>query len=813
MSKKPSRQGRTSGTKIEPPPAAASDVEPHGFSHSSDRNSDKSSRSSDSLRLAQDAAKSPWPRRRQSSTVPVPLKPNEYNDLSSTSGRRGALRRQQRSSKDVPPYSPGDREPVTASFIGVTSTDAAGYVPEHTGKPRRSSATSPATCSGSPSLVSSTSRTMKEESSELTSDVEKTMKAPVMTSGRRRTGGADGMPLVERLLRAPDNRSAVAVTRDTSPFTSKDPASSGSTALGQATAQPRRSAVTRATLRSTSGRDKLGTGSGMPTEQQPRLEELLQVSPKKENPSLTRPSFDRTALVGSAALLALIVPVVLFALYQGHKADGEVVDLCATPDCIEHVHTLGIDTASSELSCQCYGCFVCSGWSNDFRHVNGSVMDQAILQWIATIHKLSFGDYNRQAVIDSPLRMMRQCMSSTTDEENAVKMLTAFIYRELSSVINNRLPKPRLVEIGRMPKLVRNLSAKDWVRALRSVYSKRAPDITDDDLVLATNGGLIKAVDTIFASNTAQDIFFHTIWWLMQGLGATISGVLRSSAKTIPEGAYFQRLICFYHVDTTYNVLLASINKGMLSTKARLAITSRLDNIRTVVVEKLRAYSKLNLKAKLALSAVVENMSTVIWPEDDFGRPGGFEEYFGKPRNGSDGDFYIEWEWSRLQMYNRNMQAAVVIGDYVAAAEVFAFVGKAVTSYNPVLNVISISVAALRPPYYYGEGTSAMFYGGLGFIYAAGIFRAVDMMAHLLNGGTVTAPSESAVTWSFWNASWCSDVREAERTFPWLPALDVAYTAYLRFKDEASDLRLKGLEVHRAVASIKLVPWNVATGI
>ncbi|KAH8028831.1 hypothetical protein HPB51_019917 [Rhipicephalus microplus] len=74
-----------------------------------------------------------------------------------------------------------------------------------------------------------------------------------------------------------------------------------------------------------------------------------------------------------------------------------------------------------------------------------------------------------------------------------------------------------------------------------------------------------------------------------------------------------------------------------------------------------------------------------------------------------------------------------------------------------------------------------------------GIFRAVDMMAHLLKGSTVMASSEAGVTWSLWNASWCLDVQEAERTFPFLPALDVAYTAYLRFKDEASDLRLKGL--------------------
>ncbi|KAH7972787.1 hypothetical protein HPB52_017098 [Rhipicephalus sanguineus] len=610
--------------------------------------------------------------------------------------------------------------------------------------------------------------------------------------------------------------------------------------------------------------------------------------------------------------MAVILAVVLFALYQGQKTDGEVVELCGTPDCIEHVHTLGIDTGRNLSPCQRFGSFVCSGWSNDFRHVNGSVTQQSILQWIATVNELSLGDYDVQAVINRPLSMIRRCMSRTVRVEDAVKMLTDFvgersfawptpsepekavdygralevilelsvvwalplwfhvhllpaapsarlqrdravlltpstppvlgrfthetiskyqdgysmyayclmetvfalrppsesfkafvatrssgvqeqIFHKLTSAIDSRLHQPRLVEIRSMPKLVRNLSAKDWIRALRSVYGTRAPDITENDLILATNGGLIEAVGSIFLSNTAQNIFFHTIWWFVEAFGTTIINELRLSVNNIPEGAHFQRLICFYHVDTIYNVLLASINKAMLSMKARLVITSRLDNIRSVVVEKLRAYSKLNADTKHALSSVVEGMSTVIWPEDDFGRPGGFEQYFGKPYNGSDSGFFAAWEWSRLHAYNRDNQAAVDTGDYVATSKVFVSSGETLTSYNPVLNVISISVAALRPPFYYGEATSAMFYGGLGFIYAEGIFRAVDMMAHLLNRGNVMAPSESAVSWAFWNASWCSDVREAEITFPGLPALDVAYASYLRFRDEASDLRLKGL--------------------
>ncbi|KAL3231557.1 hypothetical protein MRX96_023270 [Rhipicephalus microplus] len=456
--------------------------------------------------------------------------------------------------------------------------------------------------------------------------------------------------------------------------------------MGGKATNPPVSSEGRRRPRGTDGR-LLGEGSSERWNQ--RLEDLLQLSPNKEKLSVTGPWLRRTAFVGGAALLTVILTLVLFALYQGHKVDSRVVGLCGTQDCFEHARALNIDHGRSASSCQCFGCFVCSGWLNDYRYVNGSVTEQAILHWIATINKLSFGEYDRQAVINRPLTMMHHCVSGTTNEEDVVRMFTAFvskrsfawpspgkseeivdhgralevvlelsvvwalplwfrvhllpvatstrlkrnravmlspstpsvfwhfthemisqyqdgysmytsflmdalfklrppsesfaaflktrsgvvqqqIFHQLASAIESWLPQPRLVEIGRMPELVRNLSAKDWVRALRSVYGARALDITENDIILATNDKLIKAIDYIFSSKTAEDIFFHTVWWFVQAVGATTSRKLCSSVNSIPEGRYFQRLICFDHVDTTYNVLLASISKAMLPPEADL---------------------------------------------------------------------------------------------------------------------------------------------------------------------------------------------------------------------------------------------------
>ncbi|KAH7942372.1 hypothetical protein HPB49_023512 [Dermacentor silvarum] len=826
---------------------------------------------------------------------PLPL----AEDPSSISRRHGAVRRSSGSSDVVSLRPPGDQEPETAAFGAVPATDAAttDSVPEHSWR---------AEAERRPLDP----QTSKEEPAEWSTDMAATVDAPVSPGQRRQSGGTDGRPLDEAPVPALDNRGPP--RRSSS--TSKEPAGTAETSPRTVSVQPPRSTLNRATQWLPSGRDghKLGTGRSMHTER-PRLEDLLEVSPMKTKQSAVQPWIKRTFLSVAAILVAILV-LVLFVLYRVRKENGKHYDLCSTLDCIEHVRALAIDTSRSPSPCEDFAGFICSGWTDIYRHVSGSVKDKAILHWIATIDKLSLSDFDQEAVINRPLRMMRECMKGASDGDDAVRMMTAFVsersfawptpndtegivdyghalevilelsvvwalplwfrvhllpasasariqrdrafilspstpslfwhvvhqtisryqdgysiymgffvdtlfelrplsesfaiflknrsatvqaqvFLELTAVFDASNNDPRLVEIRNLPALVRKLNTDDWVRALGSVYGSAA-NITESDLVLATNDALIRAMDTIFASNTAQDIFFHTIWWFVQSIGATISNNLILSINNIPEGVYFRRLLCFDHVDTSYNVLLASINKAMLSTSERLAITSQLDKIRLVAVEKLRTYSKLSVETRQALTAVIENMVTVIWPQDDFGRPGGFDQYYGEPYRAGEGGFYGEWQWSRWQMYNRSAEAAAAAGGeyYVAASEVFSLASRKLTMYNPVLNVISISVAALRPPFYYREGTSAMFYAGIGFLYAEGIFSAVDTMAHLFNGGSAMNPTDPAVkTWAFWNASWCANIDDAWRTFPYLPALDVAYTAYTRFRDEASDIRLKDL--------------------
>ncbi|KAK8758386.1 hypothetical protein V5799_003980 [Amblyomma americanum] len=388
----------------------------------------------------------------------------------------------------------------------------------------------------------------------------------------------------------------------------------------------------------------------------------------------------------------------------------------------------------------------------------------------------------------STVLRFRHPSESFTNFLSTSAMVQTWVFEQLNFAFSADHSQPRLLEIRSLPSFVKNLTAGDWVTTLGQIYGPRY-SITDDDIFLFTNEKLLAAASSIFTSYSAQDVFFHTLWWFIQSVGSLTSHSIHSFMKAHPKRMSFMVVMCFDHVAATHNGLLAAINKASFEHSEQLFIADHLENIRNVTLEKLHSY-KLSARTREALISVLENMTTVIWPEEDFGRPGGFEEYYGKPYEGGE-SFFEEWKLSRVRL--QRLYTEGIIGDYVKAALVHEFDGDRVVAYNPALNVLSVSPSALTPPLYYRQATTAVIYGGLGYVYARAIFEALDTISHLLNGGSSMQPTDQPETTDFWNASWCGYPAGGRSMFPHLPALDVAYSAYSRSRNETSDLPLERL--------------------
>ncbi|XP_070388608.1 neprilysin-like [Dermacentor albipictus] len=348
---------------------------------------------------------------------------------------------------------------------------------------------------------------------------------------------------------------------------------------------------------------------------------------------------------------------------------------------------------------------------------------------------------------------------------------------------------PRVLTVETLQSLVKNVSAEDWIIAFRSVGTT---PLHNDSLILAASESILTAMDTLFGVYTARDIWFHTVWWFAQAIGIVAVKTLFSDLKVHPLGKALQSIVCALHVDGSYSALLAANFKSHLSTTEQQTIRQLFDNIHAVAVQKVRSSTLLTSSTKSALATMLENTESVVWPQHDFDSKGALESFYGSAYAKAD-SFLGEWLWSRKQM-----QRARVSAVHTEASSVHRLSLRYLGWYDVALRILSISPAALAPPFYYSAGTSAMLYGGIGYIFAAQTLSALNTMFYLMKGDEILLPTDVTSRRALWSTYSCSSDNNTYLLFPDLPAVDVAYSAYLQYRDQSSDLPLQGFKIYSA---------------
>lgn len=348
---------------------------------------------------------------------------------------------------------------------------------------------------------------------------------------------------------------------------------------------------------------------------------------------------------------------------------------------------------------------------------------------------------------------------------------------------------PRVVTVETLQSLVKNVSAEDWIIAFRSVDTT---PLHNDSLVLAASESILAAMDTLFGVYTARDIWFHTIWWFAQAVGIVAVKTLFSDLKVHPLGKALQSIVCALHVDASYSALLAANYKSHLSTAEQQTVRKLFDNIQAVAVEKVRSSTLLSSSSRSALATMLENTKSVVWPQHGFDSKEALESFYGATYTKAN-SFLGEWLWSRRQMQRLGVAAV-----HTEAGTVHGLSLKCLSWYDVALSIISIAPAALAPPFYYATGTSAMLYGGLGYIFAAQTLSALNTMFYLFKGDEIVLPTDVTSRRALWSTFSCTSPNDTFLLFPDLPAVDVAYSAYVQFRNQSSDLPLQGLKRYSA---------------
>ncbi|KAK8781590.1 hypothetical protein V5799_017070 [Amblyomma americanum] len=132
--------------------------------------------------------------------------------------------------------------------------------------------------------------------------------------------------------------------------------------------------------------------------------------------------------ISLAKLLSVATLVLVLFLLPGSRRKGGEIKVCGTPGCVEHAQALGLDTSRSPSACDVFSAFTCPGWKIGDEDVVTTV-SQAILLWIISLQKMSLDAYEREAVVNRPLSMMRECMHRSCDDADAVMSLLELVNR------------------------------------------------------------------------------------------------------------------------------------------------------------------------------------------------------------------------------------------------------------------------------------------------------------------------------------------------------------------------------------------------
>nr|XP_054920774.1 neprilysin-like [Dermacentor andersoni] len=370
--------------------------------------------------------------------------------------------------------------------------------------------------------------------------------------------------------------------------------------------------------------------------------------------------------------------------------------------------------------------------------------------------------------------------------------------------------EPRFLQMRHLPALVPKLDARDWVDAMQSAFGANPP-LTEGDTLFVTDSGLLGAVNVLFASYTARELTFHTAWWFVQVLSAVTSDTMHAFVMGNKVGDEVYPVMCGSHIATAYSVLLAGLDRGSgtASTNQRSLVTRLLSNVHQTAVGKVRTWtSALGSEAIVALSLRLGSTTTVVWPEGKKNESDG--AWWGETLYGPDYDNATRGFFGHWAEIRRRLRASLNSDAYQSSLRVFRLQSSNVATYDAVSNAISVGVQAVTGPFYVADGTSAINYGGLGFLYALQVARTINTLTLLLDGDRTPSawvPPRNATDASgapgqpLWKLGRCpSSDASAHVTslYPVLPALEIAHDAYRRFRNVAEDVPLRGLQAYSA---------------
>ncbi|XP_037579746.1 membrane metallo-endopeptidase-like 1 [Dermacentor silvarum] len=323
-----------------------------------------------------------------------------------------------------------------------------------------------------------------------------------------------------------------------------------------------------------------------------------------------------------------------------------------------------------------------------------------------------------------------------------------------------------------------SIASARWMQSLQDV-TKLDPSLKNQDKVVVRNVKFLIIVGEIFGNYTNQQILQFLAWQFVEHYGpvADIRLLLaRYGDQTTADN--LRPADCGFYVEVAYKLMLLAMQFTLrISEDDQKQINRGFDRMRRNAIRLAKAAVWLDSESKDSVVAKLEALKLAVWPPSTFLSNESLEEIYQRypEREKTFGNYWIK--------SIRSLRTTEMDSLYKYVLTIPPNYAQPYFVYDYLFNTVRVAIAAIDHPLYYSEGTSAMFYGGLGFSLALEIVKAIDREGlHWRPGGAVVPSIISQQSKNVFEVREnCLKHSEEGKygLFPEIPALQVAYSAFL----------------------------------
>ncbi|KAK8785526.1 hypothetical protein V5799_008109 [Amblyomma americanum] len=358
---------------------------------------------------------------------------------------------------------------------------------------------------------------------------------------------------------------------------------------------------------------------------------------------------------------------------------------------------------------------------------------------------------------------------------NEIRALEADVVNTLIAATKSSGRRPAAFSFKEIGTHVLNASATEWVNGFQYGMGLR-PELTANDKILAHDVFFLQTVGKLMAKYSQRQLNKHLSWLIVQHFGTcTDYSLLVGYTGSKGRAARYLPAYCAFHVEGSFKVLVSSLAYFVrFSARDRETIDSGFKSLVLAAVERINSSSWLDDESKFHASQKLSSVKNTLWPPESLLSDDRLQTLFaGFPQKEPSYAHYLfnaREAGARIRRTPEYDEALMLPDNHYPYY----------ASYEDFTNSVELAMGAATAPVFYSNGTRAMLYGGLFFLMAMQMMKAIDSLGITLtyNG---TANQDIILSTldmrEFNNRTKCHHGEKEEDIFPEVPALEVAYAA------------------------------------